>query len=84
MKYIRTHSEENPSKVSNITFVILPFFVKITFEILSTLESTSLYETIKMFIKMVHSNPKNAKAHVHQSHVCYLHTTQFSILNPMK
>ena len=28
-RYIRTHSEEKPSKISNITFAILPFLIKI-------------------------------------------------------
>ena len=34
----------------------------------------------QMCIKMVHSNTKKANSRVHQSHVCYLHTTHSSTL----
>ena len=63
-RYIRTHSEETkPSKLSNITFAILIFFFSSKYiAILSTLESTSLNETItcasKWFILTQHKECK--------------------------
>ena len=82
-QYIRTHSEEKRFKISNITFAILPVFIKILklpYWIL--IESTTFDETIRsrhqMCFKMVHSNTKTTK-----SRVCYLHTTHSSALKSL-
>ena len=50
--YIRTHTKEKPSKISDITFAIMPFYQKKKkylnwMAILSTLESTTLNKTIR-------------------------------------
>ena len=45
-----THTKENPSKISNITFATLPFYQKKysnCMAILSTLEFSTLDETIR-------------------------------------
>ena len=50
MPYLRTHTEEKLSQISNITFASLHFSHKNTYNyiaILSTFESTSLDETIR-------------------------------------
>ena len=70
--YIWAHSEEKSSKISNITFAILPFSHQNT---LTKLLSWALWS-----FKIVHSNTKNAKHRVPQSQVCYLRTINSSTL----
>ena len=85
VRYNRTHTAENLSKTSNITFAILPFSHKnAKIIILSTLEYFGVYASWwnhQMRFKMVCSNTKNAKSRVCQYHVCYSCTTHSSALN---
>ena len=65
------------SKISNITFAFLPFSPK---NDLTKLPSWYLsvyfcWWNHQIHIKKVHSNTKNAKSRICQSHMCYLRTT---------
>ena len=76
-RYIRTHTEEKPSKISNITFVILHFsYIKYFYWIAipSTFESTSLDKTMRCASKWFILTQK-AKSRARQYQVCYLRTT---------
>ena len=76
---IKTHSKEKPSKISTITFAILPFYQKkktLTLNVDQEYSEISLsWWKHQMHLKMVHSHPKITKSRACQSQVCYLHTT---------
>ena len=81
----RTHSKETMSKISNITFPILPFSHQNTSTKLPSLILRSLLLLMKPSDTLqTHSNPKNAKSRVCQCQVCYLHTTHSSVLKLTK
>ena len=81
-RYIRTHSEEKTSKISNIAFVILPFSHQ---NVLTKLPSWVLWN---LFLLMKPPDAlqngsflhKESKIRVPQSQVRYLHTTRSSAL----
>ena len=80
---IRTHTEEKPSKISNIKFAILPYSYKNTSTKLPS-EYFGVYFSWwnhQMRSKMVHFNTKNAKSRVRQSQMCYLRTTHSHIFS---
>ena len=71
-RFIRTRTEEISSKISNITFAILPFSCKNTLIVLAPLYFGVYFSwrNHHMRFKMVHSNTKNANSRAHQSQVC--------------
>ena len=82
-RYIRTHTEKETSKISNVTLAILPFSHK---NILTKCHPgySGVYFSWwnhHMCMKVVHSYTKNAKSKVRQSQVYYLRTTRSSALN---
>ena len=70
-RYIRTHSEEKPSKIFNITFAILPFSHQNTLTKLLSWVLWSLLLLMKPSEALQNGSfkPKNAKSRVRQSQV---------------
>ena len=81
--YIRTHTDEKPSKISNITFAILQFIHRK--KTLTKWPSWVLWSLLLLIkpsdaFQMIYSNTKNAKSKVRQPQVCYLRSTHSSAL----
>ena len=78
------NTKEKLSKISNITFVILPFFLLKVLKLNCHPEYFGDYFSWwnhQMHFKMVHSNTENAKSRACQSQMCYLRTTHSLALN---
>ena len=83
-QYIITHTEEKPSKITNITFASLLFYQPSWGLWNLRIKSPSRWNDQILFkdqipFKMIHSTPKNAKYSVSQSQVCFLHITHLGI-----
>ena len=82
-RYIRTHTKEKPSKISNITFANLPLYQKKTLKLnghswVGYFGTYYFWWNHEMLFKMVHFNIKNAKSRVCEFQVCNLCTTYSS------
>ena len=82
---IGTHTEEKPSKISNITFAILSLshksnLTKLPYWVLWSLY-IFLHETIRCASKLFILTQKNAKFIDRESQVCYLRITHSFALN---